>query len=93
MKSERERQIPYDIIYMGNLKYGTSELSCKTKTDSQTWRTDLRRGWGVRWRGGMDREFGVGRCKLFHLEWISNEVLQDGTENYIQFPGTEHDGR
>ena len=24
---------------------------------------------------GMDREFGVGRCKLLHLEWISNEVL------------------
>ena len=24
---------------------------------------------------GMDGEFGVGRCKLLHLEWISNEVL------------------
>ena len=24
-KSERERQIPYDIIYMWNLKYGTNE--------------------------------------------------------------------
>ena len=22
---------------------------------------------------GMDREFGVGRCKLLHLDWISNE--------------------
>ena len=22
----------------------------------------------------MDWEFGVGRCKLLHLEWISNEV-------------------
>mgnify|MGYP007049067700 CR=1 FL=1 len=25
-------------------------------------------------RSGMDWEFGVGRCKLLHLEWI-NEVL------------------
>ena len=25
--------------------------------------------------GGMDWEFGVSRCKLLHLEWISNEVL------------------
>ena len=25
---------------------------------------------------GMDGEFGVSRCKLFHLERISNEVLQ-----------------
>ena len=24
---------------------------------------------------GMDWEFGVSRCKLFHLEWISNEIL------------------
>ena len=23
----------------------------------------------------MDREFGISRCKLFHLEWIGNEVL------------------
>ena len=30
----------------------------------------------VGWRGsGMDWEFGVDRCKLLHLEWISNEVL------------------
>ena len=24
---------------------------------------------------GMDRKFGVGRCKRFHLEWMGNEVL------------------
>ena len=24
---------------------------------------------------GVDWEFGVGRCKLLHLEWISNELL------------------
>ena len=35
-KSERERQIPYDIAYMWNLKYGTNEPIYKTETDSQT---------------------------------------------------------
>ena len=25
---------------------------------------------------GMHRKFGINRCKLLHLEWISNEVLQ-----------------
>ena len=35
-KSERERQIPYDITYMWNLKYGTNEPIYKTETDSQT---------------------------------------------------------
>ena len=24
---------------------------------------------------GMDGEFGVSRCKVIHLEWISNEIL------------------
>ena len=42
---------------------------------------------------GMDGEFGVGRCKLFPLEWISNEVLLFSTRNYIQSLGIDHDGR
>ena len=35
-KSERERQISYDITNMWNLKYGTNELIYGTETDSQT---------------------------------------------------------
>ena len=41
----------------------------------------------------MDGEFGVSRCKLFHLDWISNEVLLNSTGNYIQPLGIDHDGR
>ena len=33
-KSERERQIPYDVTYIWNLKYGTNESIYKTETDS-----------------------------------------------------------
>ena len=36
-KSERERQIPYDITYTWNLKYDTNELIYKTETNSQIW--------------------------------------------------------
>ena len=32
---------------------------------------------------GMDRGFGVRRCKLLHLEWISNEVLLYSTGGAI----------
>ena len=35
-KSERERQIPYDITSMWNLKYDTNQHIYKTKTYSQT---------------------------------------------------------
>ena len=34
--SEKERQIPYDITYMWNLKYDTNEFIYKTETDSHT---------------------------------------------------------
>ena len=35
-KSERERQIPYDITYIWNLKHGTNEPIYEKETDSQT---------------------------------------------------------
>ena len=35
-KSERKRQIQYDITYMWNLKFDTNEFICETETDSQT---------------------------------------------------------
>ena len=34
--------------------------------------------------GEMDGNFGVSRCKLLDLEWISNEVLLYSIGNYIQ---------
>ena len=40
---------------------------------------------------GMDWEFGVSRCKLLHLEWISNEILLYSTGNSIQSLVMEHD--
>ena len=45
----RERQIPYDITYMWNLKYDTNELIYKTETDSQTKKTNL---WSPKGEGG-----------------------------------------
>ena len=35
-KSERERQIPYGITYMWNLKYDTNELIYEAETDLQS---------------------------------------------------------
>ena len=34
-------------------------------------------------RSGMDWEFGVGRCKLLPLEWISNEILLCSPRKYV----------
>ena len=38
-KSDRERQISYDITYMWYLKNNTNEYIYKTETDSQTQET------------------------------------------------------
>ena len=58
-KSERERQILYDVIYMRNLKHDTNELICETETGSYTQRT------GPGCQGG--RRVGEGRTGSLRL--------------------------
>ena len=57
-KSERERQIPYDITYMWNLKYSTNETIYRTEENSWTQRTEfqLPREGG---ESGMDWSLGL----------------------------------
>ena len=67
-QSERERQIPYAISYMWNLKYDTNEAVYETdsrikKTDPKLPRREKRK-WG---RDGLG--IGVSRCKLLYVEW------------------------
>ena len=80
-RSERERQIPYDITYAWNLKYGTNENFHRKETHGLAEQTCGCQGRG--WRSGMDWESGVNRCKLLPLEWISNEILLYSTGNHI----------
>ena len=76
VKSERERQLLYNNTCIWNLIYGTNEPIYTKETNSWTLRIDL---WLPRGRG-RDWKFGVSsRCKLLHLEWISNEILAKGT--------------
>ena len=46
---------------------------------------------GGREGSGMDWEFGMSRCKILHLEWISSETLLYSTRNYIQSVAMEQD--
>ena len=89
-RSKSERQIPYDITYMYNLKYDANELIYKTETDSQT----SGRLVVARERVGRDG-LGVGssRCKVLYIEWINNKVLLYRTGNYIQYPMINHNGK
>ena len=55
-KSEREKQIPYDITYMLNLRCGTNEPIYKTQTHihkEQTCGCQGREGEGEGWTGNL----------------------------------------
>ena len=84
-KSEREKQILYDIS-MWNLKKMTHmNLSVKQKQIH----SHREQTCGCQWGGavrGKDWEFGMSRCKLLFIGWINNKVLLYNTGNYIQYP-------
>ena len=43
--------------------------------------------------GGMEWDGGVSRCKLLYMEWINTKVLLYSTENCVQYPMINHDGK
>ena len=80
-KSEREKQTPYDITYIWNLIFDTNEPFHRKENHGHGVQThDCQRGGG---ENGMDWEFGVNRCQVLPLEWISNEILLYSTGNYV----------
>ena len=65
---QKERQIPYDITYMWNLRYDRrSYLQNRNRLTDIENRLVVAKG-----GGGMEWEFGVSRCKLVYIEWINN---------------------
>ena len=77
---------------MWNLKYDTNEpiYETETVTDIEN-RLVVAKGEGV--GGRMEWEVEVSRCKLLYIEWINNKVLLYSTENYIQYPMINHNGK
>ena len=68
---------------MWNLKYGTDKPIYKTDNRLTDIKNRLVAAKAERGGSGMDWEFGVSRCKLLDLEWISNEILLYSTGNCI----------
>ena len=65
-KSERERQIPYDITYNWNLTYGTNELIYRKENHGHGEQTCCGQEEGG--ESGMYWDLRASRCKLLHLE-------------------------
>ena len=65
------RQIPH-ISYIWNLIHGTNEPFHRKESHGHGQQTCGCQGEGG--DSGMDLEFGVNRCKLLPLEWISTGI-------------------
>ena len=48
---------------------------------------------GGYWGRDGEWEVGVSICKLLYIEWLNNKVLLYSTENYIQYPMINHNGK
>ena len=62
----------------------------------ESWERDLgeRAGRESLERAGRESwEVGVSRCKLLYIEWINNKILLYSTDNYIQYPMINHNGK
>ena len=91
-KSEREKQITYDITYMWNLKYDTYELIYERETDSHREQTCSAKAEAM-WGRGKDLESGVSRDKLSYIGWINNKVILYSKRNCIQYPTINRSGK
>ena len=80
--------MPKSLYLLPSGNHMPSQIGNKSEKD---WVMSLIYKWNLQNR--MDWEFGVSRCKLLHLEWISNEILLYSTGNYIQSLVMEHDRR
>ena len=93
VKSKRERQIPYDITYMWNLKKNyTNKLIYKTEIDSQTQKTNLQLP-KVKGEGGINQEFGINRYTLLYIKQVNNKDLLFSTGNYTQYLVINYNGK
>ena len=63
-KSERKREIPYNITYMSDLKQNTNDYIYKTETDIENRPVVVKKkGYG----GGINWDFGISRYKLLYI--------------------------
>ena len=90
--SQKEKNKYFMLTHMYGI-YNMAQMNLSTKQKQTHRHRDQTCGFRGQGGRGMDWEFGVGRCKLLHLEWINDKVLLYSTGKYIQSPGINHNGK
>ena len=85
MKSDRERQISYDIAYMWNLKKMIQTSIFTKQKQTHRLREQLMVTRKKEWRGRIDWEFGIDMYTLLYLKWITNMDVLYSTGNSAQY--------
>ena len=88
-RSERERQIPNDIISMWNIKYDANHHIYKTKTDRLTENRPVVAK-EVRGREGKEWGLGISRGKLLHM---NGETAKSCYRELRSISCTNHNGK
>ena len=79
--SQKEKDKYHMISLISAISYSAQmNLSTEKKLMDMENRLLIAEGEGG---SGMDGEFGVNRCKLLPLEWVSNEMLLCSTGNCV----------
>ena len=79
--SRKEKDKYHMISLISGISYmAQMNLSTKNKIMDMENRLVVAKEEGREW---VDWEFGVNRCKLLLLEWVSNEILLYSAGNYI----------
>ena len=87
----REKQTLYDITYVWNLKYDTSELTHKQKQThrhrKQSYGYQWRRG-ARSWGGGYIRNLGLAGTLLLFSHWVVSDSLRPCELPHTRLPCT-----
>ena len=85
-QSEKERQIPYDITNIWNLKYDSNEIYLWNRNRIMDTKNRLVVAKGKRTGEEMEWAVEVSGYKFLYIEWMNNKVILYSTESYIQYP-------
>ena len=88
-KSEKDKQTPYDVLYMWNLKYDTNELIYETERVTDIEQTGVAKGEG-RGEGWIGKYLPIVNKYLLSTYYVLDAFLESWDANILFIIFDEH---